>query len=245
MQMIGEQLRELIAKCLGDFYARRMAKIRKLKLKDILQRKNPYLYKALGTESAIEIVKTIVTAYVSSSDETIFGDAFFEPIVLAVSGGSSSPSGGVDVVIETRSKYKAIAVKSGPNIFNNAQKKKQHEQFMELRSRLLKLKKQFDPILAYCYGRLGEKRATDKIYREVAGQEFWEEITGDPDFYKKLIDLIDKEVVGKRKQEYKDEWERTVTKHVIEFGNSFCDKGGAINWEKLVEFNSGKKQPAE
>ena len=48
-----------------------------------------------------------------------------------------------------------------------------------LRSRLLKLHKEFDPVLAYSYGKKTSAPNEKKIYREVAGQLFWEEITGD------------------------------------------------------------------
>lgn len=243
MQKTNKEIQELIAKCLANFYTRRMEKIQEIRLKTILRRKNPYLYKALGTESATEIVERILAAYISSSDETIFGDVFFEPIAKAVSGGAVSPSEGVDVAIETDSKYLAISIKSGPNIFNSSQKQKQHTQFLSLRSRLLKLKKQFDPVLAYCYGRRHSDPTSKKLYREIAGQEFWEEITGDSEFYKKLITLIEKEVVAQKQQEYKAAWEQAVNKHVREFTSDFCRKNGSIDWEKLVEFNSGKNPP--
>ncbi len=59
--------------------------LEKLSLKRILRRKNPYLFRALGSEIASDIVQQILQAFVSSSDETIFGDAFFEPIALMAS----------------------------------------------------------------------------------------------------------------------------------------------------------------
>lgn len=242
MQMTTGKLRKLITKCLSDLYKRRMQKIEKLKLKTILRRKNPYLYKALGTESATEIIERILAAYISSSDETMFGDAFFEPIAKAVSGCAVSPSEGVDIALETDSKYIAFAIKSGPNIFNSSQKKRQNDEFLTLRSRLMKIKKQFDPVLAHCYGRKHGEPDGRKIYREISGQEFWEEITGDSEFYKKLIRHIRSEVVTRNRQEYKTAWGRAVNRYVGEFTNMFCDKKGAIDWEKLLEFNSGKKE---
>src|SRR3990167_6139491 len=99
------ELEKLIAECLEDFYKRRLEKLVSLKLHDYLRRKNPYLYKAIGTEEASEIVKEILTAYLTASDEGIFGDAFFEPIAKIVSGGVVSPSEGVDVAIETDKRY--------------------------------------------------------------------------------------------------------------------------------------------
>jgi len=116
--MNTKDLERLIAKSLQEFYNRRLQRLESLKLKDYLKRKNPYLYKAIGTEKASEIIEEILAAYMIASDEGIFGGAFFEPIAKIASGGVVSPSEGVDIAIETDKKYLAIAVKSGPNIFN-------------------------------------------------------------------------------------------------------------------------------
>ena len=244
-KMSDKELRKLIADSLTAFYESRMRVIEKIQLKTILRRKNPYLYKALGTESATEIIESILAAYVSSSDETIFGNVFFEPIALAVSGGVVSDSPGVDISVETESAYLAISLKSGPNVFNSSQKEKQDTQFKSLRGRLLKLKKRFDPLLAHCYGRVRSEPDRRKTYRERSGQEFWEEITGDRDFYKKLIRLIEDKIVERNRQTYKIAWDRAVNRYVGEFTKDFCLPNGAINWEKLLEFNSGKKDAGE
>ncbi|MBN1177462.1 MAG: hypothetical protein JXA51_07275 [Dehalococcoidales bacterium] len=61
-----DELQELIRKCLKDFYDRRFKRLEKLKLRDFLRRKNPYLFKALGTQKASEIIERILTAYIGS-----------------------------------------------------------------------------------------------------------------------------------------------------------------------------------
>lgn len=83
-----------------------------------------------------------------------------------------SPSEGVDIAIETKNRYLAIAVKSGPNIFNSSQKKRQNDEFNALRSRLLKLYKQFDALLGHCYGKTVSEPSKTKIYRDRSGQVF-------------------------------------------------------------------------
>ena len=238
--MKTNELRELIAKSLGVFYQRRIQRLSGLKLKDILLRKNPYLYKALGTHSATEIVDEILKAYLSASDEGLFGDAFFEPIAKAVSGGVVSPSEGVDIAIETDNHYKAISVKSGPNPFNASQVKRQSDEFETLRRRLTKLRKQFDPILGHSYGKKQTPATKAKVYRDVSGQRFWEELTGDSEFYQKLIGLMEEEVIKKHRQEYKNAYDDAVNTYVREFTNDFCDEKGTIDWSKLLRFNSGK-----
>jgi hypothetical protein len=237
--MTPDELKQLIARQLDVFYQRRLQKIGTLKLKQVLHRKNPYLFKALGSQDAHEVVSGLLAAYLSSSDEGMFGDAFFEPIAKTVSGGNVSPNEGVDIAIETDTVYKAIAVKSGPNPFNSSQRKRQDDEFKSLRSRLLKLHKQFDPILGHGYGK--SKKATAKIiYRDVAGQEFWKELTGDPDFYLKLIRYMEDEVIVKHRAEYELAWDKALNRYVREFTIAFCHEDGAIDWETLVRFNSGQ-----
>lgn len=240
--MTTEELRQLIAEKLADFYQRRMLQLGGLKLRKVLSRKNPYLFKAIGTKSATDLIEGLLNAYLSSSDESIFGDAFFEPIAKAVSGGVVSPSEGVDVAIETETVYKAISVKSGPNPYNSSQRKRQDQEFRALRSRLVKLKKEFDAILGHAYGRKSAKPPKSVIYRSIAGQVFWEELTGDADFYAKLVGLMEVEVIAKHRQTYEVAWANAVNRYVREFTNEFCDDGGAIQWEVLVNFNSGSKR---
>jgi hypothetical protein len=238
----SERLQQLIAKSLDDFYHRRTQKLGNLKLKYILLRKNPYLYKAIGTRKAQEIVEGILQAYLSSSDETFFGDVFFEPIAREISGGTVSPSEGVDIAIETDDRYIAIAVKSGPNPYNASQVKRQSDEFASLRRRVIKLRKQFDPVLGHCYGKKQTLPNNRQNYRDVSGQKFWQELTGDSDFYLKLVRLMDSEVIKNHRKKYQDNYEDALNRYVREFTIEFCDEHGTVDWEKLVKFNSGAEE---
>ena len=238
--MIDSQaLEKKIAELLDDFYKRRISKIQTLRLKDTLKRKNPYLFRAIGTQKASDIVEQILRAYISSSDEGIFGDAFFEPLAKFVSGGHVAPSEGVDIAIETETTYKAIAVKSGTSVFNAQSKKRQAEDFRSLANRLRKIQKHFDPIVGYAYGKKNQRKA-DAEFRELAGQAFWEELTGDPDFYLKIIRLM-KDYPQKHLPEYQQAWDAAVNRFSREFIQEFCFEDGTIDWEKLTRFNSGYK----
>jgi hypothetical protein len=237
-----EQLEDLISKCLQDFYERRLQKVRELKLQGFLRRKNPYLFRALGIQKASEIVERVLTDYISASDETIFGNAFFEPIARIVSGGKASDAEGVDFVIESGERITAVALKSGPNIYNASQKKRQSQEFSAVRNRLYKLQKQFDPILGHAYGRLKTEPTKDRIYRDRSGRAFWTEMTGDKDFYLKLIRLM-KDVPTKHKKEYTPEWDAAINRFTAEFIKDFCLPDGSVDWEKLVQFVSKEKSP--
>jgi len=236
----SEKLELLIKRCLNDFHERRIEKLKKLRLRQVLRRKNPYLFKALGTEQAAEIVKKILEAYVSSSDETIFGDAYFEQIARNLPDIQVSDSKGCDLILNEEKVIHAYALKSGPNPFNSSAKAKQNTEFMELRSRLMKLQKQFDPVLAYAYGRKNKPSKGAFIYRESSGQEFWKEITGDENFYLKLITLMKDEPL-KRIDQYQHDWDATINKFTKEFMEDFCLSDGHIDWEKLTKFVSASE----
>jgi len=241
--MDTKELESLISKCLSDFYESRLQKVKGVKLHAFLRRKNPYLFRALGIQKASEIVERLLSAYISSSDETIFGNAFFEPIARIASGGKASDAEGVDFVIESAKSIKAIALKSGPNIFNSSQKKRQSQEFLAVRNRLYKLHKQFDPILGHAYGRVKSKPGKDLIYRDSSGQEFWQEITGDPDFYLKLVRLM-KNAPAKHRKEYMPAWDAAVNRFTKDFIDDFCFKDGTIDWEKWVQFVS-EEEPSK
>lgn len=238
--MNTKQLESLISRCLLDFYERRLQKVKDLKLQAFLRRKNPYLFRAFGIQKASEIVERLLADYISASDETIFGDAFFEPIARLASGGKVSDAEGVDFVIESKDRIIAVALKSGPYPYNASQKKRQSQEFLAVRSRLYKLHKQFDPILGHAYGRVKSKPSKDLIYRDSSGQAFWHEITGDPEFYLKLIRLM-KDEPAKHKKEYAPAWDAAINRFTAEFIRDFCFPDGSIDWEKLVRFTSEDK----
>lgn len=235
------KLEELIKQCLNDFHERRIKTLQTLNLRKVLRRKNPYLFKALGTEQAAEIVKKILEAYVSSSDETIFGDAYFEQIARNLPNIQVSDGKGCDITIYEENIIHAYAIKSGPNPFNSSAKEKQNNEFSELKSRLAKLHKQFDPALAYAYGRKNRPSGEKRIYRETAGQEFWREITGDDEFYLKIITLMKDEPL-KKIEKYQHDWDATLNKFTLEFMEDFCLPDGHIDWEKLTQFVSARDQ---
>jgi Type II restriction endonuclease EcoO109I len=237
-----KKLEREIAHCLKGFYDSRLQGLEKLSLKKVLSKKNPYLYRALGVEKASEIVEQNLVAFVISSDETIFGNCFFEPLARLASGGKVSDAEGVDFTVETNGRYLAVAVKSGPNWGNRDQHKRQSTNFDALRSRLYKIQKQFDPLVGQAYGRQSSEPTENSRFRRRSGQVFWEEITGDSDFYLKLIRLM-KDVPAKNRPRYRALWDQAVNRFTVEFIQDFCQPSGAIIWEKLVELTSSKKTP--
>lgn len=236
-----QELVQAIATSLDEFYSSLIAKVDKLNIKAIMKRKNPYLFRAKAMNGASQIVDAIMSAFVSSSEETIFGNVFFEPIATVAAQGQKALAEGVDVMIEREDTIYAIAVKSGTSVFNAASKKKQEQNFAAVSKLAHQAKKRFVPIIGYGYGKkTTSNKGIPKMYTELAGQDFWEELTGDSKFYIRLIRLMDK-LPEKYIEEFESAYQRASNRLVKEFTNQFCMEDGSIDWEMLVEFNSGKQ----
>lgn len=234
-----------IVELLDVFYSKRIASLEKTGLFDAIKKKNPYLYKAVGTPDASQIVEEILKAFVSSSDEALFGNEFFEPLAKWVAEVASPTASvqtggaaGVDVQREYPDRIEAIAVKSGTRVFNAQSKKKQIDQFRELRNRFAKLRKRYDPIVLYCYGRKNSTGSKDKEFAEFAGQKCWEHLTGDPEMYLKIARLMG--------DKPKNHWNSFMSKFneaknrcLTEFLKVYSTPEGKIDWEKLIKENSG------
>lgn len=230
---------EAIAISLETFYTNLIKKIDSLNIKTVMKRKNPYLFRAKAMCGAAQIVDAILSAFISSSEETIFGNVFFEPIATAAVQGQKALAEGVDIMVERDGAIYAIAVKSGTSVFNADSRKKQEQNFMAASKLAQQAKKRFVPIVGYGYGKKKPSgRGLPKFYQELAGKEFWEELTGDSEFYIKLIRYMDK-LPEKYIEDFDVSYQKASNRLVREFTQEFCTEDGGINWEKLVEFNSG------
>lgn len=76
-------------------------------LDDVFKRKNPYLFKAKGSNSAHNFIQSVLDATVSSGEETAFGN-FLENIAIFVCekvyGGRKSGITGLDLEFEDSDK---------------------------------------------------------------------------------------------------------------------------------------------
>ena len=240
-------LEAIIRSRLSSFYKRRIQALDGLDLTTVLSRKNPYLFRAKGMSNATEMVRELLAAHISSSDEAIFADEFFEPICKAVSQKVIQVAGarGADFAVETDDTYEVISLKSGPNAFNSSQVEKQNEHFegieRSVRATLRNLRKQFIPILGCAYGRVDSEPTRSRRYYKLAGQAFWHRVTGDDTFYLKLVSLM-KGDPDKHKPVFKEAWDKAENRFVRDFTEGFCSRDGTILWDRLVKFNSGKQE---
>lgn len=148
-----EAIVEAIAVALDNFYTNLIKKVDSLNIKAVMKRKNPYLFRAKAMNGAAQIIDAILAAFVSSSEETIFGNVFFEPIATAAAQGQKALAEGVDIMVERDNTIYAIAVKSGTSVFNADSRKKQEQNFMAASKLAQQAKKRFVPIVGYGYGK--------------------------------------------------------------------------------------------
>lgn len=234
-----QEVIQAIATALDNFYDRLIIKVDSLNINTVMKRKNPYLFRAKAMNGAAQIVDAILAAFVSSSEETIFGNVFFEPIATAAAQGQKALAEGVDIMVERENTIYAIAVKSGTSVFNADSRKKQEQNFMAAGKLAQQAKKRFVPIVGYGYGKKKTtNRGLPKFYMELAGKDFWTELTGDEEFYIKLIRFMDK-LPEKYVEDFDASYQKAANRLVKEFTHEFCLDNGSIDWEKLVEFNSG------
>lgn len=223
-----------------EYHKTMLNKIRSLKLKHILKRKNPYLFRAKGVEIAGDIVMSLLGATLSSAEETVFGGVLEE---LAVSicgvcfGGKKSAAEGVDMEFEREDKYYIVSIKSGPNWGNSSQIKRMENNFKKAK-RILGTNTSSKNIIAVngcCYGK---NLSPDKgDYLKYCEQDFWEFISGISSLYQDIIEPLGHQ--AKQKTEtFMVEYDKIVNRFTAEFSQDFCKKSGEIDWAALVKYNS-------
>ncbi len=227
---------------IAAFHIKRIENINKLKLSQVLKRKNPYLFKAKYMQTSEQIIRGIVDAHISSNEETIFGN-WLEGLAIFINnevyGGYKSGITGIDLEFNKDNIRYIVTIKSGSNWGNSSQIKKMLSDFKTAKKILRTSNSQINVVAinGCCYG---IDRNPDKgEYFKYCGQEFWHFISGEENLYIELI-----EPLGYKAREKNDDfmlsYTQMINKFTREFSNSFCKKNGDIDWKKLVEFNSKK-----
>ena len=227
---------------IGYFHQKRIQSLDKLKLSQVLKRKNPYLFKAKYMQTSEQIIRGIVDAHISSNEETIFGN-WLEGLAIFISnevyGGYKSGITGIDLEFDKENIRYIVTIKSGNNWGNSSQIKKMISDFKTAKKTLRTSNSQINVVAinGCCYGK---ENNTDKgDYFKYCGQEFWEFISGNEDLYTELIEPLGHQAKEKN-EEFMLSYTQMINKFTREFSNNFCKKNGDIYWKKLVEFNSKK-----
>jgi hypothetical protein len=220
------------------FHDKLLEGLQTLKLSDLLKRKNPYLFKAKAIQSAPELVKRLMDAYLSSKEETIFGD-FLEALAIHVCAeahaGQKSASEGIDLEFMRDGTRYIVSIKSGPNWGNSQQIKRMISNFNQARKILGKQK--VEAVNGCCYGK--ESKPHKGSYQKICGQDFWELVSGIDDFYQQIVEPLGFDAKH-RTEEFDKKYAAVVNQFSGDFITKFCAKDGSIDWNKLLAFNSGR-----
>ena len=228
---------------IGVFHQKRIERLDRLKLKTVLKKKNPYLFKAKHILTASEIVQGIADAFISSAEETIFGD-WLEGLAIFINqkvySGWKSGIPNIDLEFDKDNIRYIVNIKSGPNWGNSSQISKMKSDFKTAQRtlRTSNSKLVVVSVNGCCYGIDNNPDKGD--YFKYCGQEFWEFISGNENLYKEIIEPLGYKAKEKN-DEFQQSYSRMINKFTKEFIQDFCDGSGNIDWNKLVEFNSRKK----
>lgn len=229
---------------IGTFHQKRIERLKNLRLKTVLKKKNPYLFKAKHLLTANEIVQGIADAYISSGEETIFGD-WLEGLAIFINqkvyGGWKSGIPNIDLEFDKDNVRYIVNIKSGPNWGNSSQISKMKSDF-KTAQRTLRTSNSNLMVVSIngcCYGIDNKPDKGD--YYKYCGQEFWEFISSNKNLYTEIIEPLGHKS-KERNDEFMESYSNMINKFTRVFTIDFCKANGEIDWIKLVEFNSGKKK---
>lgn len=236
---------EYVENNIGTFHAKRLQKIESLKLSTVLRRKNPYLFKAKHVLTAEALVRTVLDAYLSSQEETLFGD-FLEGVAVFVCGKvydgkkpSTSYLEGIDVVFENGGKVYIVEIKSGPHWGNASQIKKMMLNFANAKDILKEVYPSVEIIAVNgcCYGVEPNPIQKEGAYWKLCGQDFWRFISNNDELFVEIIEPLGHQARA-RNEEFDQAYAMIVNRFTLQFGNEYCLPNGMIDWERLVRWVS-------
>lgn len=225
---------------IGVFHQKRIASLDSLRLSTVLKRKNPYLFKAKHMQTAEQIVRGLVDAHISSNEETVFGD-WLEGLAIFINAkvfsGRKSGIPGIDLEFDRDGCRYIVNIKSGPNWGNSSQIKKMIADFRSAQKTLRTSNSgiQVVAVNGCCYGR--DKNPDKGDYFKYCGQDFWAFISGEAELYTSIIEPLGHKALEKN-EEFRQSYAQMLNRFTLEFGREYCESSGAIDWPKLVRFNS-------
>ncbi len=194
--------------------------------------KNPYLFKAKNIITAGQLIEALLDAFLSSSEEKLFGD-FLETLAVFIAGktcgGHKSAATGVDLEFMNDGIHYIVSIKSGTNWGNSSQQNKLQQDLQKAVATIkqARFNANVQAVLGICYGKT--RTSYLRGYLKVVGQNFWYLISENRDLY---IDII--EPIGYRANQhndtFSDEKARVVNIFTKAFIDKFCNDQGNIDW---------------
>ncbi len=237
------KIQQYIERTISSFHEKKLQKLQSVKLREVLKKKNPYLFRVKNVTTAEQLVRSLLDAFLSSSEETIFGD-YLEQVAIFVCSesfsGQKSSTKGVDLEFTRDGIRYIVSIKSGPNWGNSSQVEKMRHDFKSAIKTLRTSNSRLDirSVNGCCYGRDGSEDRGD--YLKLCGQSFWEFISGDSYLYLNLIEPLGYQA-RKRNEEFETKYAAVINQFTKQLLLEFCGEDGNLDWEKLVIFNSGRQ----
>ncbi|GHT46114.1 hypothetical protein FACS189454_06730 [Planctomycetales bacterium] len=156
-----------------------------------------------------------------------------------VYSGWKSGIEGIDLEFDKDAIRCIVSIKSGPNWGNSSQVKKMRASFVTAKKtlRTSNSKMQILAVNGCCYGKDNNPDKGD--YFKHCGQAFWEFISGDDNLYREIIEPLGFEA-KERNERFLELYVPRLNLFTKEFIDKFCKTDGSVDWEKLVQFNSGR-----
>lgn len=238
-----DRLREHVDKVIAVFYEGKTKTLTSTRLRDLLTRKNPYLFRVKNLTTPREVIEQMLDALLSSSEEKKFGD-LLESLAIFVSemtcDGRKSSAKGIDLEFDDNGVRYLVAIKSGPNWGNNSQYDALETNFRAALTvqRQANTKLHLQAVLGMCYGSNNTDRG---LYIVRGGRFFWEFLSHDSSLYMTLMDMM-----GSSALQHGRSFESARTSlqtHLIdEFSREFLSSSGDIDWQAILRVNSKLKQ---
>jgi len=239
-----KEVEKYVEENISLFHKRRLEFVEtKVEFNKILEQKNPYLFKAKNILTAQDLVKGFLDAFLQSQEEGLFGH-FLEGLAIFVAdkvyGAKKTDLVGMDLEFIKDDIIHIVEIKAGWNWGNDSQIKQ-----LKINSKNAKEKRERETgksvkvLNGCCFGKKKNRNPEKDGYQKICGQEFWHLISNEEDFYIKIVEPIGFRA-KERNEEFQEAYAIVVNKFTLEFALKFCNDG-RIDWEKLLQFNSGKK----
>ena len=242
MSITQQEISKYVEANINSFHNNRLDKLKSLDFNSVLTRKNPYLFKAKNILTAHDLVKGLMDSYLSSQEEGVFG-LFLEDLAIFICskiyGGIKSKVIGIDLEFEKDNIYYYVSIKSGPNWANSDQINRMKQNFKNAKdNHQISSNLNIVCVNGCCYGK--DNKPDKKEYLKLCGQRFWEFVSGIPNLYIDIIEPLGYKAKEKN-EEFLSQYAKTINIFTQKFSQEYCSDG-SINWQKILELNSGKNK---
>lgn len=204
------------------------------------------IFQSQNIELAGDLAKGVVDAFLSSQEETLFGnllEGFAIHVAHTLWNGEKSKRKSLDLEFERDNQYFIVGIKSGTAWGNSDQIRQMKNNFKLVREelRLEGVEKEIIAVNGCIYGKdarpLKEDADADKTYFKYAGQEFWEFLSGDENLFREIIKTLD---AGEKDAAFRVAYIAKVDELTADFKLNFFQEG-QIDWSKFVDFVSARE----